>query len=145
MSAPVPMSLYTEAMTENTVTPPEFAKLQGVDIKTVRRWLKADRIVGAVQADDGRWSIPVGAAVRMGSGGGHADMSAPVPPSPGAVIQPAAAAAVSPLGALGTLEEAARILHTTVGGIRRMSNDGLLTVGPYGPNGALRVYVRPPQ
>ena len=65
------------------------------------------------------------------------------------VVATSATSAVSPastsLGELGTLEQAAEILGTTVGGVRRLAAHPAspFVVGPLGPRGALRVYVVP--
>jgi hypothetical protein len=108
----------------------------GASERQVRRWLAAGQIPGAALVG-GVWWIP-------------ADAPRPLPMrpdrSPGTIVRPAPATAVAhtaPLGHLGSLDDAAAVLGTTVGGVRRMAADGLLTVGRYGPRGALRVYLPP--
>lgn len=119
----------------------EFAESQGVDVRTVKRWLEKDKIVGAEQDERGRWRIPADAAIRIGTGTGTRGVDALVSPI---AAPPAVPTSVSgPLGTLGTLEQAAAVLGTSVGGIRRMADAGLLIVGPFGRNGALRVFVPP--
>lgn len=123
----------------------DYATYVGKTPRTIWRWLEAQRIPGAFKDDSGRWYIPQApppdpapkAPVRR-----VPDM--PDTPSTDVTVTTSAAVQVGPLGMLGTLEEAAAALGTTVGGVRRMADDGLLTVGRYGPHGGLRVYARPP-
>lgn len=120
-------------------TPLEYADRVGASERTVRRWLADGLIPGAVQGPTGAWDIP--------------------PHEPRPVVTPrrdvvprhdvaqvaAVPAAASPLGVLGTLEHAAQLLGTSEAQVRRMAEDPAtpFVVRPWGPRGALRVYVAP--
>lgn len=113
------------------LTTTAYAAALGKSLRTVQRYLERGQLAGA-QLVEGQWLIPADA----------------VPSTDVVVVSQRAtsydvAPASSPLGALGTLEDAAELLGTSVGGVRRMAADGLLVVGRYGPRGALRVYVAP--
>lgn len=116
----------------------DYAAAMGKSLRTVQRWLADGELPDAEQDEDGRWWVPAGTRRRTSSrdvvpaAAGPARELAAAPASPG-----------SPLGMLGTLDDAAAALGTTTGGVRRMARDGHLVVGPYGPNGALRVYLPP--
>jgi hypothetical protein len=116
----------------------DYAEAMGKSLRTVQRWLADGELPDAQQDEDGRWWVPAGTRRRtssrdvVGAAAGPARELAAAPASSG-----------SPLGMLGTLEDAAAALGTTTGGVRRMARDGHLVVGPYGPNGALRVYLPP--
>lgn len=116
------------------VTIRAWADARDLSVRQAQVYRKADRLPGAVETPKG-WLVPF-------------DVE-PLPATSRDVVPVAASAyshdvaTTSPLGALGTLEDAAQLLGTTVGGVRRMAADGLLMVGRYGPRGALRVYVAP--
>jgi hypothetical protein len=113
-----------------------YAEAAGLSPRQVQRYLAEGRLAGATKVA-GSWSIPSDARPTEAA---SYDV-VPVTPLAGASYDVAATS--SPLGALGTLEDAAELLGTTVGGVRRMAADGLLVVGRYGPRGSLRVYVAP--
>jgi hypothetical protein len=112
-----------------------YAAALGLSLRQVQRYLAEQRLPGATKVA-GAWLIPSDARPVEATSYDVVPVS-----QPGASYDVAATS--SPLGALGTLEDAAELLGTTVGGVRRMAADGLLTVGRYGPRGALRVYVAP--
>lgn len=121
----------------------DYADTIGRSFRTVQRWVAAGELPDARQDDDGRWWVPASAHRRRTT---SRDVVGQQPAGGGAVEIPAPS---SPLGMLGELDDAAAVLGTTVGGVRRLFADiaahpGLpLYVGPYGRNGALRVFVPP--
>lgn len=106
-------------------------------VRVVQRYLADDELPGAKKDERGRWMIPADARRQETT---SADVV--VPPDLNKVF---AAWGNAPLpettSALLTLEQAAEKFGTTEGGIRRMSDAGILTVGRFGPNGALRAYL----
>jgi hypothetical protein len=110
-----------------------YAKTIGKSLRQVQRWLAAGELPDAVQDGEGRWWIPpharrvVGAVERAGTG----------------AVELARPDDGPQLGQLVPLDVAAARLDTTVGGVRRMADDGIVRIGPYGPNGALRVFLPP--
>lgn len=116
----------------------DYAASVGKSLRQVQRWVAAGELPDAWQdTTDGRWWVPAGAQRRRTTS--RDVVAEPAPAGGGAVEIPAG----SPLGMLGTLDDAAAVLGTTVGGVRRLARDGHLIVGPYGPNGALRVFLPP--
>ena len=124
-----------------------FAERRGVDERSVQRWLKAGRLVGAVHLDTG-WLIPD--QPRPGR-------KAPAEPAAyqdtaeqGALVVRAPAQLAKPPGSLAealaiataflTLEEAAQLLGIPVSGIRR--NAERFEVERVGPRGAAMVPAR---
>lgn len=132
---------YNVPMTESMTTA-EFAAARGVDVRTVKRWLAANEIIGAVKSTDGTWQIPADAARRMKPAPERAAVETTAA-RPGQAVTTGGNVPVSPVGMLATLEDAAAVLGTTVGGIHRMGEDGLLHVGKWGPRGSWRVWVAP--
>lgn len=110
-------------------------RIAGKSYRTVQRWLADGELPDARQDDDGRWWVPADAQRRRTTS--H-DVVETTTAQPVAVRAPDAPA--TPWGQLRPLEEVARELGTTVGGVRRMADAGLLVVGPFGPNGALRAH-----
>jgi hypothetical protein len=113
-----------------------YAATANLSPRQVQRYLAEQRLPGAAKVS-GAWLIPSDARPVEATSYDVVPATSPAGPSYDV------AATSSPLGALGTLEDAAQLLGTTVGGVRRMAADGLLVVGRYGPRGALRVYVAP--
>lgn len=127
-------------MTPVTLLPLEaFASHVGISVRQVKRYLAEDRLPGAAKVD-GRWLIPTDArpvtvtsrdvtpVTRRDVSRDVTAMSWDVP-------------VTSPLGTLYPLKDAAELLGTTVGGVRRLGRAGHLVVGPYGSDGGLRVFV----
>jgi hypothetical protein len=112
-----------------------YAAASGLSPRQVQRYLAEQRLPGASKVA-GAWLIPSDARPVEATSYDVVPVSHPV-------ASYDVAATSSPLGALGTLEDAAQLLGTSVGGVRRMAADGLLVVGRYGPRGSLRVYVAP--
>lgn len=126
-----------------TLTVKAYAHASGLSLRQVQRYLAENRLPGAVKASDG-WRIPSGTVpLPHASVATSGDVAPTSRPNLTAVDVATPSYDVSPLGALGTLQEAADVLGTTTGGVRRMAADGLLVVGRYGPRGSLRVYVAP--
>lgn len=126
----------------------EFAAERGVNYRTVKGWLADGKVVGAVKGADGSWSIPSDAPLRIGSGSGVERAAARAVVE--AVDRSAAPAVIEPslrlnavLGGLVPLEDVARVLGTTTGGIKRLGAAGHLAVGKFGPRGSWRVFVPP--
>jgi hypothetical protein len=117
------------------LTAKAYASAADLSLRQVQRYLAEQRLPGAAKVA-GAWLIPSDARPVEATSYDVVPVS-----QPGASYDVVATS--SPLGALGTLEEAAELLGTSVGGVRRMAADGLLTVGRYGPRGSLRVYVPP--
>lgn len=119
------------------VTIAAYAAAHGKSVRQVQRYVREGRLPGVVELD-GVTHIPVDVLPPR-----RADVVATSPTSPAVPVAPAPG--ISPLGALGTLEDAARLLGTDVGGVRAMARDGLLTIGRYGPGPGkpYRVYVAP--
>lgn len=147
-------------MTETTpgtfVSPAEYAQKMRKSERTIWRWLEAGRLPGAWQEEGGkgRWWLPLdpptdapaAVAVRKPS---TAPQGVPDVSRDMTVVTGPSGPSTGPLGMMGPLEDAAAALGTTVGGLRRLYADmaaqpGLpMYVGPYGRNGALRVYAPP--
>jgi hypothetical protein len=53
-------------MTGPTVTLAEAARRSHLSLPTIRRWIKADKLAGAVRTAEG-WSIPVASLVEAGA------------------------------------------------------------------------------
>lgn len=121
-------------MDELMLTVNDYAERADLSPRQVQRYLADGRLPGARKIG-GKWLIP--ATARPSS----YDV---VPTS-----QPAAAGELvsfdfgqeRSLGRLVELDVAAAELGTTVGGVRRLGDAGLLTVGRFGPRGSLRVYL----
>lgn len=130
-------TIYSGDVVQTDLGVSQYAKARGKSERQVRRWLADDALPGAYKDRDGQWRIPAGAMERrapdgaLNRGAPQTALAAPVP-----APQPLAA-----LGHLVPLDAAAAALGTTVGGVRRMADDGLLAVGPWGPRGALRVHL----
>lgn len=120
-------------MSAPLLTTAAYAEHLGKSVRTVQRLVRDGRL--PVVEHDGVVLIPADAT--------------PARLTPGDVVTTSATSPVSStspaLGALGTLEDAARILGTTPGAVRRMADDPdtPFVVRPWGPRGALRVYVAP--
>lgn len=129
-------------MSELMLTAADYARAQGKSLRTIQRWLRDGLLAGADQSS-GQWLIPADATPTTPAT--SYDVSRVAPTAGAGVMLPTSydVAPVAPLGMLGTLEEAAAALGTTVGGVRRLGRDGHLVVGRYGPRGALRVFVPP--
>jgi hypothetical protein len=121
-------------------TPLEYAGRIGASERTVRRWLADGLVPGAVQGPTGAWDIPPHAPRPVLTP--RRDI---VPRHDVAAVATVPAPASSPLGVLGTLEHAAQLLGTSVAQVRHMAADPAtpFVVRPWGPHGALRVYVAP--
>ena len=92
-----------------------FAAIHDVDVRTVRRWLAADRISGAVKLG-GRWNIPRDAAVREDPG---QDMRVLVHDwAASRTARVTVAAVLDTLPVLVPLDTAAELLGTTVHAMR---------------------------
>lgn len=123
-----------------------YAESVGASFRSAQRWIAAGELPDAWQDDKGRWWVPANARRQRSSitgSRGRRTTSHDVVPDPSTAVERPAVPASSPLGMLGTLDEAARALGTTTGGVRRLAADGHLHIGRYGPNGALRVFVPP--
>jgi hypothetical protein len=126
-----------------------WATAQNLSVRQAQVYRKAGRLPGAVETAKG-WLVPFDTTPLPPTSHGVAPRAHPatshdVAPGAHPAISHDVAATSRALGMLGTLEDAAHVLGTTVGGVRRMAADGLLVVGRYGPYGALRVYVPPPR
>lgn len=127
------MSINPAAM---TVSKTEWATMQHVDVRTVTRWLAAGEVPGAAKLGT-QWSIPAGAQ--------RIERIQPAPP-PATELDtighvPDMSGTMPALNRMLTLEEAADQLGTTIGGVRRLGDAGHLTIGRFGPNGSLRVFL----
>jgi hypothetical protein len=114
------------------VTVAAYAAAHGKSERQVQRYVRDGRIPGAVMVDGVRL-IPADATPTSST-------LTTSTTSPTSEVSP-----TSTLGSLGTLEQAAAILGTSVGGVRRLAADPAspFVVGRFGPRGALRVYVAP--
>ena len=112
-----------------------YAAAAGKSERTVQRWVKARRLPGVVELD-GVVMIPADAVPSS------TDVAVTSPTSPTS-LEPVG----SPLGELGTLTQAARILGTSRAGVIALAErpETPFIVGPFGPGNppALRVYVVP--
>jgi len=113
-----------------------YAEAAGLSPRQVQRYLAEGRLAGATKVA-GSWSIP--SDVRPTEATSYDVV--PVTPPTGTSYDVAAGVAIPP--GLWPLQECAELLGTTVGGVRRLGDAGLLNVGPYGRDGALRVFVAP--
>jgi hypothetical protein len=138
VSAPDVRQAYAVEVLSAMLTPSAYAARHDLGHRTVQRYLEQGRLEGAVKDDDGRWRIPADAQVVRKSATTVVRQAASdvAPPTPDVRL-------ASPLGALLTLEDVAAALGTNVWGVRRLADAGHLVVGPFGPYGALRVYVAP--
>jgi hypothetical protein len=118
------------------ITVAAYAVAAGRTERTVQRWVKAGRLAGVVTVD-GVNLIPADAVPTSTDVAVTSPTSAPLEPAP----------TPSPLGELGTLTQAARILGTTRAGVIALAErpETPFIVGPFGPGNppALRVYVVP--
>lgn len=119
------------------VSTAEFAQLHEVDVRTVKRWLRDERIPAAMQDSSGRWHIPADAAVSLPERKGTRPADVTVSPAP------AEPSGMDRLPMLIPIADYARALGTEPGRIKRMAADGLLTIGPYGEHGQTVVVVPP--
>jgi hypothetical protein len=118
----------------------QYAKARGKSERQVRRWLAENALPGAYKDHDGQWRIPASAMERRDGSGALVGHTGPQT----ALAAPVAAPAPQdPLGHLVPLDEAARRLETSALQVQRMGEAGLFRVGPWGPHGALRVYLPP--
>jgi hypothetical protein len=132
------------------LSPAKYAARHGRPFRQVQDLVRGGYIRGAVQGSNGYWRIPADAPVldapQEGWQGGSvvtaaardrgplADVARPAAPVHGAGALP---------GVLVPLDVIAAAIGTTVGGVRRLADAGHLVVGPFGPHGALRVYLGP--
>lgn len=127
-------------MTDMMLTPQQWADAHGVVIRTVRRYLDAGRLVGAVQGDDGRWMIPA-TATPTDAGPSTTIATARPGGAPAASSRPAAAPSLAAMldgqPAYLDLETAGRLLGVSTGTIRRHRDR--FGAEPFGPNGSLVV------
>jgi hypothetical protein len=121
------------------LTMPAYAAHIGKSLRTVQRYVEpgAGTVVPGAEMIDGQWWFPSDA--RPVKATSYDVVS--VPPPVATSYDVAAGVAIPP--GLWPLKDCAELLNTTVGGIRRLGRAGLLAVGPFGPDGALRVYVAP--
>ena len=103
------------------LTTTAYAAALGKSLRTVQRYLERGQLAGA-QLVEGQWLIPADAVPTTSS-----DV---VAVSRRATSYDVAPATSSPLGALGTLEDAAALLGTSVGGARRMARRRATRGGP---------------
>lgn len=117
-----------------------YAETHGVSIRSVRRWLSAGELPGAVKTGD-VWMIPANAQRVRGAGSAVEHVAQPASAAQTAVQQPAGglslAGQLDALTAYLTLEDAGRLLGISAYAIRQ--NRQAFGVVPYGPNGALLV------
>lgn len=129
------------------LTTAEFAKLHGKNIRTVKRWLELERVVGAVQLENGRWMIPADAPLLMSNAVDKVEEGRAVAAKAvmgAGVLAPAGLPDVDPLvGGVIPIAEVARRLKTTEGGVHRLAEAGRLDLGKYGPRASWAVYVPP--
>ena len=112
-----------------------WAEARGISVRQAQVYRNADRLPGAVETPKG-WLVPFDVEPVAATSRDVVPVAAPAQShdvAPGVAIPPG----------LWPLAWCAELLSTSVGGIRRMGRDGLLAVGPYGTNRALRVYVAP--
>lgn len=124
------------------LTKAQYAEQIGASKRTVERWIEVG--VLAVDVVDGTTMVPAGTprpSKEALAAATSRDVAVVAPTT--AEVAPVAAPAFAPLGLLVPLEDYARVLGTSVGGVRRLGRDGRLDVGRYGPRGALRVWVSP--
>jgi hypothetical protein len=112
----------------------DYARIIERSERVVERYLAGGRIPGAIKDERGKWIMPADAQPTSSD---VVPLNPPSGPSPIGVLDQLAA----PGPRLYTLEEYAEKLGTSVGGVRRLGDAGLITVGPFGFNGALRVFV----
>jgi hypothetical protein len=123
--------------TDVMLTRTQYGELYGYKDRTMQRYLADGRIPGAVKDERGQWLIPAGAPVSAASASTSVVRQAAALEGP----NPPDVRLAYPLGMLVPLDEAAAALGTSVGGLRRLAAAGHLELGPWGPNGALRVWV----
>lgn len=124
---------------EALVSLADYAEGVGKSLRTVQRWLADGQLPDARQDGEGRWWLPAAAERDMAR---RRTTSLAVVPG-GELVLDAQPPPAAPMGRLVSLEVAADELGTTAGGVRRMCRDGLYRLGPYGPHGALRVWLPP--
>jgi hypothetical protein len=132
-------TIYSGDVVQTDLGVSQYAKARGKSERQVRRWLADDALPGAYKDREGQWRIPATALERR-----DGDSGALVPRGAPQTALTAPVTAPDPLDALGhlvALDVAAQRLGTTVGGVRRMADDGLVQVGPWGPRGSLRVHL----
>lgn len=135
------MTMTMEGDTLNQMVPLEqYALMVGKSSRTIYRHIEAGMIPGAYNDGTG-WFVPVDELTttapprvklpkRDNDNGNVVD-----------IVRPSST--VDLIGRLVELETYAAELGTTVGGVRRMAAAGLVTVGRFGPRGALRVFIPP--
>lgn len=128
------VGMDNESDAVEVLTVPEYAEHIGRSVRVVQRYLADNEIPGAEKDSRGRWTIPRD-AVRQEPSTDVATVAGPT------INQILSQWATTEDASLLTLEAAAAKFGTTEGGIRRMSDAGILTVGRFGPNGALRAYL----
>jgi hypothetical protein len=121
------------------LTTSAYAELIGKSLRTVQRYVEpgSHTVVPGAQMIDGQWWFPSDARPVKAASYDVVPVASPDRTS----YDVAAGVAIPP--GLWPLQQCAELLDTTVGGIRRLGDAGLLNVGPYGRDGALRVYVAP--
>lgn len=129
-------------MTDTLQTAAQYATAQDLSLRQVQRYLADGRLPGAVKLN-GTWSIPADSRPTP------LESTDVVPTSYGAqgVLEPFAPLESStgvPPG-LWALEDVAEMLGTSVGGVRRLVDavPSVGTIGPFGRDGALRLWVAP--
>jgi hypothetical protein len=120
-------------MSSTLVTVAAYATARRLSERQVQRYVRDGRIPGVVEVDGVRL-IPADAAPTPVRAELVPATSPTSPSSPPAM-----------LGELGTLEDAAALLGTSPHMVRVMADDPItpFVVRPWGPAGALRVYVVP--
>jgi len=120
-------------MDELMLTVNDYAERADLSARQVQRYLADGRLPGARKIG-GKWLIP--STARPSS----YDVVTTSQPVAGELVESFLGGGPS-LGRLVELDVAAAELGTTVGGVRRLGDAGLLTVGRFGPRGSLRVYL----
>lgn len=132
------------APTTIALTVSQYADAHGLSIRTVRRYLSANRLPGASQLPTGEWMIPADAQPTAAPTTGPAPIGAEVSPWTSGVVEtthellqagPKVAAELDPLPGMVTLADASRILGIPESAIRR--NRDYFGAVPFGPRGAL--------
>lgn len=125
----------------------DWAARHGHGFRSAQRYVTDGRVPGASKDRKGRWQVPADAGVLDVDqampraelevvGGRTSDVRQADARTPDVRLG-------APLGVLLTLEQAAQLLGTSVGGVRRLADDGLVSVGRWGERGGLRVFVAP--